>query len=183
MYTDTMNELAQCETQEEQEALLRTLSIHRLLSSSVKAQHFAQFCQTSLDLSTLPCDLMAKIIYALHKQASERIVAEFLRDCFCAKQTAACTELKCEVDRHLPLFGLMFYHITSRTVRERILAHFKKQATAIQSSEGFSPHLKLVWCVISNNLIQSKAHLYVSLDAATLTTLCCPRFSTRDIQS
>lgn len=156
MYTDTMNELAQCETQEEQEALLRTLSIHRLLSSSVKAQHFAQYCQTSLDMATLPCDLTANIIYALHKQASGRIVAEFLGDCFCAKQAAACTELKCEVDRHLPLFGLIFYHITSRTVRERILAHFKDQAAAMQSSEGFSPQLKLVWCVISSDMIPNE---------------------------
>lgn len=147
LFTDAMNELAQCEAQQDQEAVLRSLRLYRLLVSSAHAQRFAQYCRASLDLEELPCDLMAAVIAGISRYAGDRVVAECLRDCFCAKQTSACAELKREVDRHVPLFGLIFHRITSRTVRERILTHFKQEAEQLQSSEAFKPQLRIVWCV------------------------------------
>lgn len=147
LFTDAVNELQQCEAPQDQEAVLRSLQLHQLLVSSVKAQRFAQFCQTSLDLKQLPCDLMAVVMAAVSTFSSDRVVAEFLRDCFCAKQSSACTELKREVDRHVSLFSLIFHRISSGTERERILTHFKQEADELQSSEVFTPQLKIVWCV------------------------------------
>lgn len=147
LFTDAMNELAQCEAQQDQEAVLRSLRLHRLLVSSAKAQRFAQYCRASLDLEELPCDLLAAVVAAMSRFAGDRVVAEFLRDCFCAKQLSACAELKREVDRHVSLFGLLFHRITCGTVRERILAHFKQEAEQLQNSEAFTPQLKIVWCV------------------------------------
>ncbi|KAF1782689.1 hypothetical protein GQ600_25739 [Phytophthora cactorum] len=57
---DTIAELAKCETPRETEAFIKVIDMHRLLNSKVKAQHFAHFCSTRLELPVLSVNTLAR---------------------------------------------------------------------------------------------------------------------------
>ena len=146
LYTDTIAELAACETPREIEAFIKVINVHRMLNSSVKAQHFAQFCSSRLELSALRVATLATIILSLQKFAAEPTVVTCVRDCFCAKRDVACLQLKDEVDAKFPMFDLIYHRIRSDVDREAILTHFETEAMALRMSSTFFVPMKLLWC-------------------------------------
>ncbi|CAI5722882.1 unnamed protein product [Hyaloperonospora brassicae] len=152
LYTDTIAELARCETPREIEAFIKVINVHRLLNSSVKAQHFAQFCSSRLELSALSVATLATIILSLQKFAAEPIVVTCVRGCFCAKRDVACLQLKDEVDAKFPMFDLIYHRIRSDVDREAILTHFETEAIALRTSSTFFVPMKLL-CDIDDTML------------------------------
>ncbi|RLN74585.1 hypothetical protein BBJ28_00014679 [Nothophytophthora sp. Chile5] len=152
LYTDTIAELAACETPRETEAFIKVMDVHRLLKSTIKAQHFAQFCSSRLELPVLSVTTLATIIVSLQKFAAEPDVAACISDCFLAKQALACLQLKNLVDAKFPMFDLIFHRIRSHTEREAILNHFEAQAAVLQASSDFHAPLKLL-CDIDDTML------------------------------
>ncbi|EEY68746.1 uncharacterized protein PITG_19123 [Phytophthora infestans T30-4] len=118
--------------------------MHRLLNSKVKAQHFAHFCSTRLELSVLSVNTLATIILSLQKYAAEPDVVACIRDCFYAKRNMACLQLKNKVDTKFPMFDLIYHRIRSQSEREAILKHFEAEAAALSNSPNFSAPIKLL---------------------------------------
>ncbi|KAH7488116.1 hypothetical protein PRIC1_007773 [Phytophthora ramorum] len=152
LYTDTFAELAACETPRETEAFIRVIDMHRLLNSKVKAQHFAHFCSTRLELRVLSVGTLATVVLALQRFAAEPDVVACIRDCFCAKRNMACLQLKNKVDAKFPMFDLIYHRIRSETERDAILKHFEAEAAALRASPKFFPPLKLL-CDIDDTML------------------------------
>ncbi|ETK73527.1 hypothetical protein L915_19551 [Phytophthora nicotianae] len=152
LYTDTIAELAKCETPRETEAFIKVIDMHRLLNSKVKAQHFAHFCSTRLELPVLSVNTLATIILSLQKYAAESDVVTCIRDCFCAKKSMACLQLKSKVDTKFPMFDLIYHRIRSDTEREAILKHFEAEAAALRTSPKFFAPIKLL-CDIDDTML------------------------------
>ncbi|EGZ30120.1 hypothetical protein PHYSODRAFT_553269 [Phytophthora sojae] len=144
LYTDTIAELAACETPRETEAFIKLINVHRLLNSKVKAQHFAHFCSTRLELPVLSVSTLATIILSLQKYAAEPDVVTCIRDCFCVKRNMACLQLKNKVDAKFPMFDLIYHRIRSDLEREAILKHFEAEAAALRASSKFFAPIKLL---------------------------------------
>ncbi|KAI9986985.1 hypothetical protein PInf_026091 [Phytophthora infestans] len=152
LYTDTIAELAKCETPRETEAFIKVIDMHRLLNSKVKAQHFAHFCSSRLELSVLSVNTLATIILSLQKYAAEPDVVACIRDCFYAKRNMACLQLKNKVDTKFPMFDLIYHRIRSQSEREAILKHFEAEAAALSNSPNFSAPIKLL-CDIDDTML------------------------------
>ncbi|KAE9029440.1 hypothetical protein PR003_g10320 [Phytophthora rubi] len=152
LYTDTIAELAACETPRETEAFIKLIDVHRLLNSKVKAQHFAHFCSSRLELPVLGVSTLATIVLSLQKYAAEPDVVTCIRDCFCAKRNMACLQLKNKVDAKFPMFDLIYHRIRSDTEREAILKHFEAEAAALRSSSKFFAPIKLL-CDIDDTML------------------------------
>ncbi|KAG6961439.1 hypothetical protein JG688_00009077 [Phytophthora aleatoria] len=152
LYTDTIAELAKCETPRETEAFIKVIDMHRLLNSKVKAQHFAHFCSTRLELPVLSVNTLATIILSLQKYAAEPDVVTCIRDCFCAKRNMACLQLKNKVDTKFPMFDLIYHRIRSETEREAILKHFEAETAALRASPNFFAPIKLL-CDIDDTML------------------------------
>lgn len=152
LYTDTIAELAACETPRETEAFIEVIDMHRLLNSKVKAQHFAHFCRTKLELSVLSIRTLATIILSLQKYAAELDVVTCIRDCFCAKKSLACMQLKNKVDAKFPMFDFMYHRIRSDAERELIFNHFEAQAAVLNGSANFLAPIKLL-CDIDDTML------------------------------
>ncbi|CAI5718151.1 unnamed protein product [Peronospora effusa] len=152
LYTDTIAELAACETLRETEAFIKVIDVHRVLSSKVKAQHFAHFCSTRLQLPMLSVETLATIILSLQKFAAEPDVVTCIRDCFCAKRKMACMQLKDKVDTKFPMFDLIYHCIQSRIERETILTHFEAEAARFRTSSTYFAPIKLL-CDIDDTML------------------------------
>ncbi|KAE9322002.1 hypothetical protein PF001_g4637 [Phytophthora fragariae] len=152
LYTDTIAELAACETPRETEAFIKLIDVHRLLNSKVKAQHFAHFCSSRLELPVLGVSTLATIVLSLQKYAAEPDVVTCIRDCFCAKRNMACLQLKNKVDAKFPMFDLIYHRIRSDTEREAILKHFEAEAAALRASSKFFAPIKLL-CDIDDTML------------------------------
>ncbi|OWZ23851.1 hypothetical protein PHMEG_0001214 [Phytophthora megakarya] len=152
LYTDTIAELAACETPRETEAFIKVIDVHRLLNSKVKAQHFAHFCSKRLELAVLSVSTLATIILSLQKYAAETDVVMCIRDCFCAKRSMACLQLKNKVDAKFPMFDLIYHCIRSEAEREVILKHFEAEAVALRVSSTFFAPIKLL-CDIDDTML------------------------------
>lgn len=152
LYTDTIAELATCETPRETEAFIKVIDMHRLLNSKVKAQHFAHFCSTRLELPVLSVGTLATIILSLQKFAAEPDVVTCIRDCFCAKRNMACLQLKNKVDARFPMFDLIYHRIRSEAERETILKHFEAEASVLRASPKFFAPIKLL-CDIDDTML------------------------------
>ncbi|KAE9250524.1 hypothetical protein PF004_g2915 [Phytophthora fragariae] len=152
LYTDTIAELAACETSRETEAFIKLIDVHRLLNSKVKAQHFAHFCSSRLELPVLGVSTLATIVLSLQKYAAEPDVVTCIRDCFCAKRNMACLQLKNKVDAKFPMFDLIYHRIRSDTEREAILKHFEAEAAALRASSKFFAPIKLL-CDIDDTML------------------------------
>ncbi|KAE9252150.1 hypothetical protein PF002_g3966 [Phytophthora fragariae] len=152
LYTDTIAELAACETPRETEAFIKLIDVHRLLNSKVKAQHFAHFCSSRLELPVLGVSTLATIVLSLQKYAAEPDVVTYIRDCFCAKRNMACLQLKNKVDAKFPMFDLIYHRIRSDTEREAILKHFEAEAAALRASSKFFAPIKLL-CDIDDTML------------------------------
>uniref|UniRef100_K3XAC5 Phosphatidate phosphatase APP1 catalytic domain-containing protein n=1 Tax=Globisporangium ultimum (strain ATCC 200006 / CBS 805.95 / DAOM BR144) TaxID=431595 RepID=K3XAC5_GLOUD len=152
LYTDTIAELAECKSSKEVEEFIKLISMHRLLSSEIKAQHFAQFCRTKLDLKALHVNVIATIVASLQKFAAQSDVAQFLQQCFCAKEGFECLALKNAVERQVSIFRVVYQRIRSASVRDTILEHFEVQAYEITRRGNFVAPLKLV-CDIDDTLL------------------------------
>lgn len=194
LYTDTIAELAECESPREIEEFIKVISMHRLLNSEIKAQHFTQFCRTKLDLKALDVRVIATIIASLQKFAAQNDVAQFIQQCFCAKATHECLALKNEVERHVSIFRVVYHRIRSASIRDAILEHFEVQAYEIRRAGNFVPPIKLVWYCCPPILDTSRpyhrhavgfslARLLFCGNVVTLMTRCCQCCSTHGTQS
>ncbi|KAF4319523.1 hypothetical protein BBO99_00004514 [Phytophthora kernoviae] len=151
LYTDTIAQLAACETTRETEAFIKVIDMHRLLNSKVKAQHFAEFC-SRLELPVLSVSTLATIILSLQKYAAEHDVVTCIRMCFCSKQSMECLQLKNKVDTKFPMFDLIYHRIRSNDEREEILKHFETQAAVLRATPEFFAPLKLL-CDIDDTML------------------------------
>ncbi|CAH0480786.1 unnamed protein product [Peronospora belbahrii] len=149
---DTIAELAACKTLRETEAFIHVINVHRVLNSKVKAQHFAQFCSSRLQLSRMRINTLATIILSLQKYATEPDVVICIRNCFCAKRTMACLQLKDKVDAKFPMFDLIYHCIQSEGEREAILKHFDAEAARLQASSTYFAPIKLL-CDIDDTML------------------------------
>jgi hypothetical protein len=180
LYSSTMTSLMDTQEVPAIEEILQFLFTAQLVNSDVKAQHFAQYCQRKVPLHALSPAALSVVITMLYRYVKFQIVVDCVQRCFEATSGLDCLQLKYELERHVSIHRLVFYHIQLPTVREAIAQHLEQEAAMLLETPAFVRPVKLLWYVHDTAWM---VHLYVvsnGLDCSDIDdTMISVLFDTR----